>query len=82
VEVDDRTGSLKITWHDIFSIDVKTGELHSIIAVWWALMRYHKGNFIYPTGKTYEAENGVVTGSAYATRCVSELDSLNSFGRC
>ncbi|KAF8679707.1 Glycosyl hydrolases family 43, partial [Rhizoctonia solani] len=51
VEVDDRTGSLKITWHDIFSIDVKTG------------------NFIYPTGKTYEAENGAVTGSAYATRC-------------
>ncbi|ELU41433.1 importin alpha subunit [Rhizoctonia solani AG-1 IA] len=51
VEVDDRTGSLKITWHDIFSIDVKTG------------------NFIYPTGKTYEAENGAVTGSAYATQC-------------
>ncbi|CAE6422307.1 unnamed protein product [Rhizoctonia solani] len=51
VEVDDRTGSLKITWHDIYSIDVKTG------------------NFIYPTGKTYEAESGVVTGSAYATRC-------------
>ncbi|KAG8691270.1 hypothetical protein FRC11_005428, partial [Ceratobasidium sp. 423] len=52
VEVDDRTGSLKITWHDIYSIDVKTG------------------NFIYPTGKTYEAESGVITGSAYATRCV------------
>ncbi|QRV90966.1 glycoside hydrolase family 43 protein [Ceratobasidium sp. AG-Ba] len=51
VEVDDRTGSLQIVWHDIYSVDVKTGR------------------FTYPKGQTYEAENGVVTGSAYATRC-------------
>lgn len=51
VEVDDQTGLLQITWHDIFSIDVKTGK------------------FTYPKGQTYEAENGVVTGSAYVTRC-------------
>jgi hypothetical protein len=30
VEVDDRTGSLEIIWHDIYSIDVKTGDVYSI----------------------------------------------------
>ncbi|KAF9453112.1 carbohydrate-binding module family 35 protein [Macrolepiota fuliginosa MF-IS2] len=53
-EVDDRTGSFTIGWHDLYSIDVNTGKV------------------TYPEGQTYEAEDGVVTGSAYKTVCCAQ----------
>lgn len=52
-DVNDRTGSFTVDWHDLFSIDIKTGKV------------------TYPKGQTYEAEDGVVGGSAYKTICVS-----------
>jgi hypothetical protein len=50
--IDDRIGSYTIDWHDLYTIDVKTGKV------------------TYPRGETYEAEDGVVIGSAYKTICV------------
>lgn len=51
--IDDRIGSFNVDWHDLYSVDTKTGVVS------------------YPQGKGYEAENGLITGSAYATVCVS-----------
>lgn len=49
--VDDRIGSYTVEWHDLYTIDVKTGEV------------------TFPKGRTYEAEDGVIQGSAYKTVC-------------
>lgn len=51
-DINDHTGSFTIDWHDLYTIDTKTGKV------------------TYPEGTVYEAEHGVVTGSAYATICV------------
>ncbi|KAJ7083009.1 glycosyl hydrolase [Mycena epipterygia] len=51
-EINDSTGSFTVAWHDLYTIDTKTGKV------------------VYPQGTVYEAEHGVVTGSAYATICV------------
>ncbi|KAJ3573466.1 hypothetical protein NP233_g2417 [Leucocoprinus birnbaumii] len=50
-DVDDRIGSYTVDWHDLYTIDTKTGQV------------------TFPEGRTYEAENGVVNGSAYKTVC-------------
>ncbi|KAJ7465129.1 Arabinanase/levansucrase/invertase [Mycena latifolia] len=49
--INDHIGSFTIDWHDLYSIDTKTGKLS------------------YPEGTVYEAEHGILTGSAYATIC-------------
>ncbi|KAK6992542.1 importin subunit alpha [Favolaschia claudopus] len=50
--INHHTGSFTIDWHDLYTIDSKTGIVS------------------YPEGTVYEAEHGVVTGSAYPTICV------------
>lgn len=51
-DINDSTGSFTVAWHDLYTIDTKTGKVS------------------YPQGTVYEAEHGVVTGSAYTTICV------------
>ncbi|TFK39080.1 glycosyl hydrolase [Crucibulum laeve] len=50
--INDHSGSFNIDWHDLFTVNIKTGKVS------------------YPIGQDYEAENGVLTGSAYSTVCV------------
>ncbi|KAL1743672.1 glycosyl hydrolase [Schizophyllum fasciatum] len=57
VTVDDDIGSFKVDWHDLYSIDTTTGEVH------------------HPEGTSYEAEDGILTGSAYTTTCVIDANS-------
>jgi len=50
-DINDHTGSFTVDWHDLYTIDTKTGKV------------------AYPEGTVYEAEHGVVAGSAYPTIC-------------
>ncbi|KAJ7145036.1 glycosyl hydrolase [Mycena filopes] len=50
-DINDHSGSFTVDWHDLYTIDTRTGEV------------------AYPQGTVYEAEHGLVSGSAYATIC-------------
>ncbi|TFL01799.1 hypothetical protein BDV98DRAFT_582760 [Pterulicium gracile] len=51
--IDDQSSALTVHWHDVYAIDVKTGEL------------------TFPRGRSYEAEDGVVTDNAMAVNSES-----------
>lgn len=52
--IDERKGTFKIEWHDLFSVDITTGR--------WAPVPAHRGT-------TYEAEDGDLTGGAWKQEC-------------
>ena len=55
-KIDEHKGTFKIDWYDLWAVNLKTGE--------W------KG--VAPSqGHTYEAEDGVVSGTAWKQECVS-----------
>lgn len=52
--IDEKKGTFKIEWYDLFSVDITTGK--------WAPVPPHRG-------RTYEAEAGEVTGAAWKQEC-------------
>ncbi|KAI0800276.1 galactan 1,3-beta-galactosidase [Fomes fomentarius] len=52
--IDERKGTFKIDWYDLWAVNVKTGEWKGI-APW--------------QGRVYEAEDGVVAGTAWKQEC-------------
>ena len=53
--VDERKGTFAIDWHDLWAVNLRTGETKGV-APW--------------QGTVYEAEDGVVSGAAWKQECV------------
>lgn len=56
--IDERKGTFKIDWYDLWAVNVHTGEWKGV-APWQGLV--------------YEAEDGVVAGTAWKQECVRAL---------